>query len=146
MLPCRRGGAPPSRRSLAAPLRRVPLYLVLHAARSRLPDRSSRLSGGGRPAAGPASSAATPYVHAFTQDSTVLGPVRRLLRLRLAAVAASDEVLDAPSAAAFPALTTRVQQGFSLLAQPTPCAMRPSVHATGIPRTVVVGFLLHPYI
>ena len=76
---------------------------------------------GGRPAAGPASSAAAPYVHAFTQDPTVLGP-------------------------ALPALTTRVQQGFSLLAQPTPCAMRPSVHATGIPRTVVVGFLLHPYI
>ena len=64
----------------------------------------------------------------------------------VAAVAASDDAFAAPAAAAFPALTTRVQQGFSLLAQPTPCAMRPSVHATGIPRTVVVGFLLHPYI
>lgn len=40
-----RSRAPPTRRSSAVPLRRVPLHLVLPAARRhRLPDRSSRLS------------------------------------------------------------------------------------------------------
>ena len=44
VLPCL-AGLRPALAPSAVPLRRVPLYLVLHAARiSRLPDRSSRLS------------------------------------------------------------------------------------------------------